>query len=83
MRENLERNEPELKCYRERLGFSISSRQGILSHSTNLIRAADQMTFVFSHIDPEDWGRKFTFTVDVSERDYRSKCHFYSWLDCA
>ncbi|KAL1917888.1 uncharacterized protein VTP21DRAFT_3722 [Calcarisporiella thermophila] len=58
------RNEPELRCYEEKLAMKI--------HSVK----SNWLKFVFTHINEKNWDKEYSFTVDVSERVYKvPKCN--------
>jgi kinetochore protein Spc25, fungi type len=53
------KNGPELSFWEEHLAMKI---EGVKE---------DVLRIVYSHISETDWMREYSFTVDLSERDYR------------
>ena len=49
----------------------------LLGKFFQFMRAADVISFIFSHIDENNWTREFKFTVDVTEREYKGKEYSY------
>ncbi|OZJ06542.1 hypothetical protein BZG36_00502 [Bifiguratus adelaidae] len=57
------KNEPELRAFQTWLSFKIEGG------------GSDKLAFTFTHIDPNDWNREFTFVLDVGQRIYQvPKC---------
>lgn len=53
------KNGPELSFWEEHLAMKI---EGVRE---------DILRVVYSHISETDWMREYSFTVDLSERDYK------------
>ena len=53
------KNGPELAFWEEHLAMKI---EGVKE---------DVLQIVYSHISETDWMREYSFTVDLSERDYK------------
>jgi len=53
------KNEPELSFWEEHLAMKL---EGVRE---------DVLRIVYSHIYENDWMRECSFTIDLSERDYK------------
>ena len=58
------KNGPELSFWEEHLAMKIVGVK------------EDVLRIVYSHISESDWMREYSFTIDLSERDYKgNSCH--------
>lgn len=68
----LRKNRPELGCYEDKLAMHINSAHGNIflewwTINTYKYQTVDEIEFKFTHVDPNNWDRVFTFVVDVRE----------------
>lgn len=59
------KNGPELAFWEEHLAMKV---EGVKE---------DVLRIVFTHIYENDWGKECSFTIDLSERNYKGDIFFY------